>query len=109
MPFVVLANSKRPDGHCLAGIDLDTGQWVCPRAIRRRRNSHDKMLHWQPFYALRDILELDLIQPRTIVEFQSENRIIRNWNWRFKGRLNLLAIEPYIENTAPILNTLPTA
>jgi hypothetical protein len=26
--IVVLANSKRPEGQCVAGIDLDTGAWI---------------------------------------------------------------------------------
>jgi hypothetical protein len=54
---------------------------------------------------LLDIVELDLIQPRTVHVYQKENRIIRNWNWGIKKRLNLAAVSQFIDPTTPVLHS----
>jgi len=36
IPFLCLANSSRDGGHCIGGIDLETGTWVRPVGIGRR-------------------------------------------------------------------------
>lgn len=103
--IAILANSKRPDGMCLAGIDLDTREWVRPvtrtgdgiPAMRCVVNG--KML------SIRAILECDLIRPRTIAQFQCENQTIRNWDWQVKRRLKATALDQFVEDISPILHT----
>jgi len=103
--IVVLANSIRPDGMCIAGIDLDTGEWVRPvppsgdGIPTQRCFVNGKML------AIRDVLECDLIRPCVIPQYQCENQTVRNWNWQVTGRLKASAIRKYVEGTCPILHT----
>jgi putative nucleic acid modification protein with dual OB domain len=103
--IAILANSKRPDGQCLAGIDLETGRWVRPVPNSGDGIPVQRCFVNRRFIALRDILELDLIQPRAIVEFQAENQTIRNWNWRVNGRMSMSALEDFIDDSAPVLHT----
>lgn len=55
--------------------------------------------------SIRDILECDLVRPRTIVQFQCENQTIRNWDWQVKRRLKAAAIEQFVEDTSPVLHS----
>jgi hypothetical protein len=103
--IAILANSKRPDGRCLGGIDLETREWVRPVTRSgdgiptQRCFINGKMLR------VLDILELDdPIRPRTTHQFQKENRVIRNWNWDVKRRLKLSAVTQFIDATTPILH-----
>ncbi len=104
--IVILAISKRPDGRCLGGIDLETGEWVRPVPKRsdgiptRRCFLEGRMLR------LLDVLELDLFRPREFHEFQKENQIIRNWwSWKATRRLKLTEILKYVDPTTPVLHS----
>jgi len=57
------------------------------------------------FIAVRDVVEMDLIRPRTISEFQRENHVVANWNWTVVGRLKAEAVERFIETDTPVLHT----
>lgn len=103
--IVVLANSKRPDGQCIGGVDLDTGKWVRPVTASGDGIPVQNCFINGKFLALRDILEVDLSQPRQIAEFQCENRTIRNWNWRVTGRMRRADVQQYIEDATPILHS----
>lgn len=101
----ILANSMRPDGRCLAGIDLATGEWVRPitrdgDGIPPQRCVIDGRL-----IRLLDILELDLSRPRTVEEYQKENLFIRNWHWRINHRVRPKTVSQFIDTTDPILHS----
>jgi hypothetical protein len=104
--IVILANSKRPDGQCLGGIDLTTGRWVRPVTNSGDGIPAQRCFVNGKFLALRDILEVDLVRPRQTSEFQYENHLIRNWNWDVKRRLKLDAVKQYIDDSTPILHTV---
>ncbi len=104
--IVILANSKRPDGQCLGGIDLETDEWVRPVTSTGDGIPVDRCIVGGKFIELRDILEVDLSRPRVVQPYQRENRLIRNWKWRVRKRLKLDAVKRYVENCTPILHSV---
>ena len=103
--IAILANSKRPDGRCLGGIDLDTREWVRPVTRSGDGIPTQRCFINGKMIRLLDILEVDLIQPRDAHEFQKENRIIKNWRWNVKKRLKLSAVPQFVDATTPILHS----
>jgi hypothetical protein len=103
--IVILANSKRPDGQCIGGIDLDTGDWVRPVTSSGDGIPASRCIVNGKYLKLRDILELDLARLRQIPKYQWENRLILNWKWQVKKRLKLEAVEKYVEDITPILHS----
>jgi hypothetical protein len=103
--IVILANSKRPDGQCLGGIDLDTGDWVRPVTSTGDGIPAARCFVNGQFLAVRDILEIDLARPRQPHKYQRENRSILNWKWQVNKRLKLAAVESYVENLTPVLHS----
>ena len=103
--IAILANSKRPDGQCIAGIDLATGQWVRPVTKSGDGIPATRCFVNGRFLSLRDILEVELVCPRVTPEFQRENHFIRNWNWQIKRRLKLDAVSKYVDGTTPVLHS----
>lgn len=101
----ILANSKRPDGRCLGGIDLDTREWVRPVTKSGDGIPTEKCFIGEKLIRLLDILEVELIRPRNPHEFQMENRIIRNFNWSVKRRLKLSAVPQFVDATTPVLHS----
>ena len=84
--ILILANSKRPDGQCVAGIDLESGEWVRPVPARGDGIPTNRCFVGGKFVGVRDVVEMDLTRPREIAEFQRENRVIKSWNWTIVGR-----------------------
>lgn len=103
--IVLLANSKRPDGQCLGGIDLDTGEWVRPVTSTGDGIPVARCIVDGEFLAVRDILELDLARPRQPHKYQRENRLILNWKWQVKKRFKLEAVGKYLDDSTPILHS----
>lgn len=103
--IVILANSKRPDGQCLGGVDLENGMWIRPVTRTGDGIPTQRCFVNGKFIEIRDILDVDLFRPRQITEFQRENHIIRNWDWKISGRFKLNAINRFIDNNAPILHS----
>lgn len=101
--IMLLAVSHRPVGMCLGGIDLETHEWVrpigkCEEGIREFRC----FLNGR-FLRVGDILELDLLPLPKPTEFQRENWLIANWNWRATKRVPLATLVKYIEPSTPVL------
>lgn len=103
--IAILANSKRPDGRCLGGIDLETGEWVRPVTRNSDGIPTQRCFINGRMIRLLDILEVELIQPRDTHEFQKENKIIRNWKWSVKQRLKMAAISQFVDSTTPVLHS----
>ena len=102
--LICLANSLRPDGRCIAGIDRQTGLWIRPVS-----RTGDAIPAWRcfvggRFLSLMHIVELDLVCPRATPRYQRENRIIRSWNWHVRDRVNRSVIGGLVENAVPILH-----
>jgi hypothetical protein len=103
--LVCLANSQRPGGQCIAGIDLNTGEWIRPvprdgDAVPPARCFIDgKWL--EPLH----VFEVDFVPPKVTPRFQRENRVIKSWAWSICGRLRRDKLLEYCDNAVPILHT----
>jgi hypothetical protein len=103
--LVCLANSERPGGQCIAGINLETGNWKRP--IPRDSDAvptakciiRGKLL--EPLH----IFDVELIKPKELPRFQRENRFVKNWNWSIVGRFRKEKLLDYCEKTTPILHS----
>jgi hypothetical protein len=102
--ILLLANSKKPGGRCLAGIRLDTLEWVRPITLAPHNSipaeaslkAHTKI----PFRPL-DVIEVDLIEPKPF-KYQRENWVCDPGSITEVGSLEvesaLAQISPKIES-----------
>jgi hypothetical protein len=103
--LVCLANSERPGGQCIAGIDLDTREWIRPVPRDLDAVPMARCIVDDKFLAPLDIIELDYLRPREPSMYQRENRIIRSWNWRIVGRFRKADLPALCDDASPILHT----
>lgn len=103
--IICLANSTRPGGRCIAGIDVDTREWVRPvsRASNRAitwemRNIEGK----EP--ELLDVIEIPLENDGPDEGCQPENRLVKPGKWRKVGRKKPRALLKYCEDDFVILH-----
>lgn len=102
--LVCLANSKRPHGRCMAGIDLDSGEWLRPVPQEHDAVPEQRiMIAGSPLAPL-DVIELEVTPISPTPRFQRENHHIRNWNWKHVGRLPPSALLRYVEDCTPIFH-----
>ena len=104
--IIIIANSVRYDGRCLAGIDYDTGEIVRPVPPNGEGIPEWRCVVDGHFLEVRDVVEMDLVRPREIPKYQSENRIIRSWNWKVLFRAKFSTVEQYVDNSTPVLHTV---
>ena len=96
--MICMANSWRDGERCIAGIDLNTGEWIRPvppggGSIRERRaRASGRKL------ALLDIIRLDLEPPELDTKYQKENRCIRSWGWEFIRTADVDEVKKYVRN-----------
>jgi hypothetical protein len=100
MQLICLANSWRPGGRCLAGIDLSTGAWIRPvppdaDAIPEVRCASLRLL---------DIFDVELAPLKEPAKYQRENRVLTSWDWVIRGRANRASLEPFIDDSAPLFH-----
>ena len=105
--IIIIANSFRYDGRCIAGIDADTYEVVRPvpsfgdGGVPEARCFIDGKFI-QPL----DVIEMDLAKaPRERPKYQRENRTIRNWEWKRLGRVRFSTLEQFVDQTSPVLHT----
>jgi hypothetical protein len=103
--MICLANSWRPGGRCVAGIDVDSGEWVRPippggGAIPEARTIVSGR-HLSPL----DVIELRLETATFATRFQAENRTVRDWNWRLIDQLEPDDLLEYCSEPAQLLHS----
>ncbi len=94
--LVVLANSRRPNGRCIAGINRKTSQWIrpvgadglgeVPDNLRKINGKEPNIL---------DIVRMELEESAETYRFQMENRNIVNKPWSFVGKAAIADVLPY--------------
>jgi hypothetical protein len=100
LDLICLANSRKLQGRCVAGLRLDGGGWVRPVS-----STFDGTLHSAHYThdrgqeaALLDVLRVPLGEPRPDPH-QPENWVIGPGSWRLVGRLSPHQALPYLEAT----------
>ena len=102
--LVCLANSMRPHGRCVAGIDLDTGHWLRPVPAEHDAVPEQRVWLSGTILAPLDVIELDLAPVNPTPRFQRENHLVRSWNWVRHGRLEPSDLLRFVENQTPIFH-----
>ena len=99
-----MANSWREGGRCLAGIDIDSGQWIRPVPSGGGAIPEAKTILDGKFIFPLDVVEIELDQPAFTTRFQCENRQVRSWNWRRTGRVAIRDVMIYCSNSRNVLH-----
>lgn len=103
--MVCLANSWRPGGRCIAGIDLDTGEWVRPILSTGKAIPEGATKFGNHDLAPLDVIEVDLAPPDFSTRFQRENRVIQSKTWTFTGkRLSNANVLQYCATSSSVLH-----
>ncbi len=105
--IICLANSKKLNERCIAGIDIKTGQWVrpvcldypedgrVPRKIRLINGQEPQLL---------DVIDIPLDNQGEDFGFESENLNILPGNWKKVGRVTPNKILQYRDTSQYILH-----
>ncbi len=102
--IVCLANSYKRGGRCIAGIDLDTGQWVRPIG-----NGHEGAIGEERIIngaepKILDVLEIQLDGDADDRGCQPENKVFKSSPWRKVGTMSVDEIIKYTENSHFLLH-----
>ncbi|NER99581.1 MAG: hypothetical protein F6J86_38185, partial [Symploca sp. SIO1B1] len=106
--IICLSNSWKHNERCIAGIDLDTGEWVrpvcdalypedgrIPQKIRLVADREPQLL---------DILEIPLSSIGKDFGFQCENLSVLAGDWQYVGRVQPQAVFKYCGNFSEVLH-----
>lgn len=99
---ICLANSRKPDGRCLAGKEPGTGRWIRPISDRPGGSVSEEERRYEDGRdpKLLDVIDIPLIAPQPS-ELQPENWLLDpDWYWEF--------VEAYDVETAGALADSPT-
>lgn len=102
--IVCMANSWRPGGRCVAGIDIQTGDWVRPVPAGQPAIPEGMTVIQGRLLEPLDLIEMDLDPPDLQTRFQKENRIMRSSRWSRVGRLSAKDVLEYCCDKHPILH-----
>jgi hypothetical protein len=105
MRIVCLANSWRPGGRCVAGIDLETGRWVRPVPRGGGAILEGRTMIAGAFLKPLDVFEAELAPPRLKDRYQRENCEILNYSWRRVGRMTPAELMPFCSEDDPLLHS----
>jgi hypothetical protein len=107
--IICLANSKKNGERCIAGIDLDTGNWIRPVCGQRPYDNDGRVPRnirlvegREP--ALLDILEIPLADTGENFGFESENLTILPGKWQLVGKAKPEDLFQYCSNNSYILH-----
>lgn len=103
--IICMANSRRPHGRCVAGIDLETGQWVRPVLKGQSAIPDDCTLFGQRRLAPLDVIECELAAPHMTTEFQRENCLITSKHWRIVDTVTSKDVLKYCSNGSTVLHS----
>jgi hypothetical protein len=104
MQLICLANSRRQGGRCIAGIDRATGAWIRPVPLETDAIPESRSTAGATALSLLDVFDVETEMPRETPKYQRENRLLKSWNWVVRGRLPRAAIEPYVDDSAPLFH-----
>lgn len=104
--IICLANSYKHQGRCVAGINIDTGEWVrpVPRKTETIYNERfiDGTIGNEP--NLLDLLEIPFGEQAPDHGCQPENKYLNDGTWKRIRELPVCNINQYIENSSNLLH-----
>ncbi|MCX6000096.1 MAG: hypothetical protein NTU41_11060 [Chloroflexi bacterium] len=100
--LILLANSERPGGRCIAGINPKTG-WLRPVSRNSNRAIPDTAAMRQ--LRLLDIVEVPLSKdrPMPVDKYQIENIFVDSWDWQYIGSCPVNKMMRYCQTGEMIL------
>ncbi|GAB4335910.1 MAG: hypothetical protein Kow0089_05880 [Desulfobulbaceae bacterium] len=103
--IVILANSIRPGGRCVAGICAETGEWIRP--VPRDTDRAVPNVTSISRISLLDLVEVPLAgdRPSPPDRYQHENWFVDSWTWKVVDQWSAKQIKPFIESKGIILHT----
>ncbi len=102
--LICLANSWRPGGRCVAGINVESGEWVRPVPPGGGAILEDQTIVQGRPLALLDVIELELDEPKLDTRFQCENREVLTWDWWRVRQATVNEAQQYCKDTEEILH-----
>lgn len=101
--IIILANSWRPKGRCVAGIDVQTGEWVRPILKETHAIDESEVDHIE----LLDIVDIPFTgrKPKQPDKYQIENEYFKDYTWEVVGKSTKTKIKKYCENKGLILHS----
>ncbi len=105
--LIILAHSRKMKKRCIAGIDVETGEWVRPCWASGDGGLSGRWVD-QYVQSLLDVVELPLENDGPNRDLQPENRRIIKGPWRTVGRATLQDILP-VQRTAVLQYGPPCA
>jgi len=102
--IVCLANSYKHGGRCIAGIDINTNQWIrpIPNNMNRAITSQRMIDGREP--DILDVLEIPVEDHGPDEGCQPENRLLKRGRWKKIGRLKPRDLLQYCEDDSVILH-----
>ena len=104
MQLICLANSWRPGGRCIAGIDRATGAWIRPVPPDTDAIPEARCTTGETALSLLDVFDVDVAMPRETPPYQRENRVLQSGRWQVRERAHAASLEPYVDDSAPIFH-----
>lgn len=100
-----MANSYKQSERCIAGVDIETGEWIRPVSDRE-----DRAITWamrtingqEP--EILDVLEIPLEDYGPDEGCQPENRLLKEGCWKKIGRITKQELLEYCEDDSVILH-----
>ena len=104
MKIICLANSRKHNGRCIAGID-ETGRWVRPVSSSKKRaiGQETRMIEGSEPKVL-DILEVPLQAHGPVDGCQPENKLLKTGQWQKVGSIKPKDLLKYCEDDSTILH-----
>lgn len=103
--IIILANSWKEGGRCIAGIDIAKEKWTRP--IPSKTNHVVPLTKEIEDLNLLDIVEVPFSgkKPNRPDKYQIENEYVKTYNWKKVGQAKVSQIKKYCENKELILHT----
>jgi hypothetical protein len=103
--MICLANSIREGDRCVAGIDVESGQWIRPVPPGGGGIPNRRVLFGQHLLELLDIVHLNVHPPLFKTKYQRENRVMSAWDWEVVGKATPKQLLSYCDPATPVLHT----
>ena len=103
--IICLANSYKPGGRCIAGIEPETGDWIRPvPATKERAITWPMMTIGGEIPRILDVIEIPLEDFGPDDGCQPENRLLKPGKWKKVGRITAQELLGYCEDDTVILH-----